>query len=51
MSGDEKLVILGSVTAYTPSRSGTDLLPGLMVADDVSWGEGINAPLPLKKGS
>lgn len=29
--------ILGSITAYRPARSGGEVLPGLMVAENVSW--------------
>ena len=30
-------VILGSITAYRPARRGSEVLPGLMVVDEVGW--------------
>ena len=38
------LHILGSITAYRPSREGTgETLPGVSVADNVSWAHGLHA--------
>ena len=39
------LRILGSISAYSPSREGTGAtLPGLSVADNVSWAHGLHGP-------
>jgi hypothetical protein len=34
---DDGIRIVGSITAYTPAKSGGESLPGLMVADEVGW--------------